>query len=172
MWAGALFLVFGLIVDVYGGSLNDLIEALNTTRPIWLYKQSYKQSPEAPGRICVHWNKNNLSKTLYIFDNGFKQDGDYHNDKNMHAELSDRGAGVMDVTYKREGGKSTQVYYTLDEWHRNETCFILTRNINGYYACDLYLWEQNLRGRHTACDARYHEICNEGPAVFWEDQCM
>uniref|UniRef100_L7LTC8 Putative group i salivary lipocalin n=1 Tax=Rhipicephalus pulchellus TaxID=72859 RepID=L7LTC8_RHIPC len=173
MRAEALFVVFVFFVDVRGAPLKDLIDALNTTRPIWLYKQSYEHSPEAVGRTCVYWNKKDLSSSSYVFDYTFKQKGHYHTDQKTQAELSNMsGAGIMDVTYKREKVEPTQVYYTLDKWSPNEKCFILTRNVNGYYACDLYVWDENAKpGAHGTCDARYKEICGEGPTVFSEDEC-
>ncbi|KAL1445676.1 hypothetical protein MTO96_029097 [Rhipicephalus appendiculatus] len=170
----ALFLVVVLFVDVHGASLQDLIDALNTTQPIWLYNQSYQHTPEASGRTCVRWNKEDLSKDSYIFVNSFKQNGDYEPGKNTHAKLHDMSdTGVMEVNYEREGRESTHVFYTLDEWHRDEKCFILTRSIDGRnYECELHLWHQQLQGRHTACDARYREICRRGPEVFSEDECL
>uniref|UniRef100_L7LQW6 Putative group i salivary lipocalin n=1 Tax=Rhipicephalus pulchellus TaxID=72859 RepID=L7LQW6_RHIPC len=174
MRAEAFFLVFVLFVHVHGAPLKDLIDALNTTKPIWLYKQSYQHSPEAPGRTCVRWNKIDLSNSSYIFYNSFKRNGDYHTDENMHAKLTEMSrTGVMEVDYKREGGESQHVFYTLDEWHPNEKCFILTRSIDGRnYECELHLWHQQLQRNHAKCDARYREICGEGPEVFSDDGCL
>ncbi|KAL1445000.1 hypothetical protein MTO96_029390 [Rhipicephalus appendiculatus] len=91
----------------------------------------------------------------------------------MNATLHNMsGTGVMEVNYEREGEKPTHVYYTLDHWYPDEKCFILTRNINGHYACELHLWHDNRKGSHKKCDERYKYICQEGPTVFSEDKCM
>uniref|UniRef100_L7LT78 Putative group i salivary lipocalin n=1 Tax=Rhipicephalus pulchellus TaxID=72859 RepID=L7LT78_RHIPC len=172
MRAHALFLVFALFVDVHGAPLKELIDALNTSKTIWLYKQSYPDSPEATGRTCVRWHKHDLTNSSYVFENYFEQGGEYHSENNTRATLSEmEGAGVMGVNYTREGLPSTHVYYTLDSWYPEEKCFILTRNINNRYACDLYLWLENVkRVGHETCDARYKQICGEGPTVF-TDEC-
>uniref|UniRef100_L7LTJ5 Putative group i salivary lipocalin n=1 Tax=Rhipicephalus pulchellus TaxID=72859 RepID=L7LTJ5_RHIPC len=183
MRAGALLLVFGLFVDVYGASLHDLIEALDTRETIWLYNRSYQGSRDAPSETCVRWHRKRVivEESLYIFDNDYKNGTEYHTDYNTTATLSgsDNNA-VMNVTYVREGLGTTNVSYKMNMWDKEGQCFILTRiNKNGATGgCELHLRQEKVlellpKGGETSCDKMYKELCPvQGPEVFSQHACM
>uniref|UniRef100_A0A131YP37 Lipocalin n=1 Tax=Rhipicephalus appendiculatus TaxID=34631 RepID=A0A131YP37_RHIAP len=172
----ALFLVFGLFVNVHGASLDELIEALNTTDAIWLFNQSYYNS-EAVNRTCVYWHLKNLTTSSYLFDNDYKQHGTYETDYNTTATLSEGSENaMMTIKYTNEGMKeATSVVYTLNSWFKDEKCFVLTRQPNetDEVLCELHLWGSQISGKHTSCEATYTSLCSKpGPEVFSEHDCM
>uniref|UniRef100_L7LRG5 Putative group i salivary lipocalin n=1 Tax=Rhipicephalus pulchellus TaxID=72859 RepID=L7LRG5_RHIPC len=182
MRAGALVLIFGLFTDAYGASLYNLIKALNTTQTIWLYKQNYEDTPEAPNRTCVRWHRRDITKSLYTFDNDYKQAAVYHTDYYTNATLSGgRHSAEMSITYIREGQGSTNVSYKLKMWDPKYECFILTRNSEngGDAGCELHFWHEQLlkqlkggKGK-TSCDRKYKEFCKgQERKVFSQHDCM
>uniref|UniRef100_L7LQC6 Putative group i salivary lipocalin n=1 Tax=Rhipicephalus pulchellus TaxID=72859 RepID=L7LQC6_RHIPC len=180
MRAAVLFIVFGLFVDAYGASLYNLIKALNTTQTIWLYKQNYQDTPEAPNRTCVRWHPRDITKSLYTFDNDYKDAAVYHTDYNTNATLSgNTNNAEMSITYIREGRDPTNVSYKLNVWNPKDHCFILTRNNmdGGQVECELHLWQdkllEELKGVQTYCHRKYKKSCQgKGPEVFSRHQCM
>uniref|UniRef100_A0A224YC83 Lipocalin n=1 Tax=Rhipicephalus zambeziensis TaxID=60191 RepID=A0A224YC83_9ACAR len=176
MRAGAVFLIFGLFADVYGASLEDLIEALNTTQTIWLYNQSYQDSPDAPNRTCVSWHLRNIDKSLYTFDNDYKDGREYYTDYNTNATLSEtKNNAEMNVTYIREAQSPTSVLYKLNKWDSNDKCFVLTfsNGVSGNVNCELHVWQDKLNDDHTSCDKVYQDLCKEkGREVFSAHDCM
>uniref|UniRef100_L7LQH8 Putative group i salivary lipocalin n=1 Tax=Rhipicephalus pulchellus TaxID=72859 RepID=L7LQH8_RHIPC len=176
MRAGALFLLFGLFFDVQGESVNKLIDALNTNETIWLYKQSYRDNPEAPNRTCVRWHLKSITTSLYTFDNDYKDHKGYHTDYNTNGTLFGKtNSDEMNVTYIREGHRSTNVIYKLNMWDPNEECFVLTvSNANsGKTKCELHVWQRKLKASRPSCDSAYNGMCKEqGPQVFSEHECM
>uniref|UniRef100_L7LTE6 Putative group i salivary lipocalin n=1 Tax=Rhipicephalus pulchellus TaxID=72859 RepID=L7LTE6_RHIPC len=175
MRAVALFLVFGLFIDVHGANLQDLIDALNTTKTIWLYNQSYQASPEAPNRTCVRWHFENLTSSSYLFENYYRQDGLYHSEERTHATLSGpNNKPTMNVNYTSEGKNSTYVLYTLQAWYPKEECFVLTRGTDkDKLQCELHLWSSQIDKKHDSCEEKYRDLCREpGPEVFTKHDCM
>uniref|UniRef100_L7LTA2 Putative group i salivary lipocalin n=1 Tax=Rhipicephalus pulchellus TaxID=72859 RepID=L7LTA2_RHIPC len=176
MRAGALVLVFGLFADVYGANLDDLIAALDTNQTIWLYNKSYQNNQDDLHPTCVRWHRKTISKTLYTFDNDFKNDGEYYTDYNTNATLSDKtNSAEMNITYIREGHETTSVLYKLDMWNETDKCFILTlgNNNGGKVKCELHLWHEKWNKDHPSCEARFQKICEgQKVEVFSQHACM
>ncbi|XP_049524157.1 uncharacterized protein LOC125945857 [Dermacentor silvarum] len=171
MLAITLLLVVGLFVDVNGASLDDLIDALNTTQPIWLFNRSYEDVSENNSRICVRWNRENLTRSNYQFSNHYKLGQQYYDQNGTQATLveEDKNA-TMAVNYK-----SGEVTYTLSMWNSSDHCFVLVLNNTNASTvqCELHLWHDKVRGTTlTSCDAAYQSLCSEQKKVFTEDECL
>ncbi|XP_049524141.1 uncharacterized protein LOC125945854 [Dermacentor silvarum] len=173
MRAIMLFLVFGLFADVYGAGLDDLVNALNTTRAIWLYNRSYDVTVKGGNQICVRWQLENLTRSSYDFQNSFKVNKTYYEENRTHATLFEKGEDtMMNVSY--QSGKPTT--YTLKLWNSTEKCFLLTiheETGTGTCDCELHLWQEKLREVPTSCNTMYQNICKaQEHEVFSEHECM
>ncbi|XP_077499276.1 uncharacterized protein LOC144110297 [Amblyomma americanum] len=163
----ALLLLLGATISggtSYVGYLtrDDLYNALNTPSPFWLIYRSHMEKTGYREHTCVYSLKIRLTYTEYEFDQYYKIDSEWHNQR-LYASIS-RGHHAheepeLDVS-KSRGGHGRK--YTLRHWDPINHCGVLTfqKKEDGVNHCEMYAWQANLQGSgRYACQSAYDQLC-------------
>uniref|UniRef100_A0A224YH09 Lipocalin n=1 Tax=Rhipicephalus zambeziensis TaxID=60191 RepID=A0A224YH09_9ACAR len=177
MHAVALFLVFGLFVNVHGATLDDLINALNTTSPVWTVTTNYLDKDGGETVMCDRWQLKNLSRTGYSYDYSYKNGSQYFDKGIINATLNSEGS--MNVPDEASG---ISTLYTLIHWDTNGKCFVLTRSKTSQIRsersaavqCEVHVWHEYVNQNiSNLCHEAYKKKCGEEKhQVFFDDQCL
>uniref|UniRef100_A0A224YIF7 Lipocalin n=1 Tax=Rhipicephalus zambeziensis TaxID=60191 RepID=A0A224YIF7_9ACAR len=147
---------------------------------------------EAKKRMCVRWQKQNVTKEEYQYDYSYKIDNQYVDKGIINATLGTvNQSGVINVTDIDSGHT---ILYTLKLWNQTSKCFVLTREVSvgksveesvsvgesvekrstEMVECEVHAWLSK-PGQYssTLCEKEYNETCgNIKFETFSDHDCM
>ncbi|XP_075546743.1 uncharacterized protein LOC142579944 isoform X2 [Dermacentor variabilis] len=114
---------FPVLLVLFAGAnalpFKDLLDGLNTTKPIWVKERSFTNN-----NTCVSVLMKNLTNTDYQFTQYYQSSGEKHN-QTLYAKLGGGGEANpwMNVS-QYQGGPGRK--YTLEAWNKTQKCGVLT----------------------------------------------
>ncbi|XP_075546744.1 uncharacterized protein LOC142579944 isoform X3 [Dermacentor variabilis] len=163
---------FPVLLVLFAGAnalpFKDLLDGLNTTKPIWVKERSFTNN-----NTCVSVLMKNLTNTDYQFTQYYQSSGEKHN-QTLYAKLGGGGEANpwMNVS-QYQGGPGRK--YTLEAWNKTQKCGVLTFQhlvntgtglTTSMTLCELHVWDENINGTVSECEKHYNNLCNISHTLY------